>query len=675
MDSQIFWPQLGEFLKSIALTASLFAIFAGLWALRTKDERWFAVAGRSIYLCFVMTTGAIATLSYCFLSDNFLVKYVYSYSNIAMPTVYKFSALWGGQDGSLLFWMWLLSAYSALAVYFHRDTDRPLIPGMTACLGVIISFFGCLILFSDNPFELFPGGISPTDGRGLNPLLQNPSMAIHPPSLYLGYVGMSIPFAFAIGALLSGHLGVRWVVASRLWTLIAWFFLSVGNLLGSQWAYVELGWGGFWGWDPVENAAILPWFTASAFLHSVMIQEKRGMLKFWNMSLIVITFALTILGTYLTRSGVVQSVHSFASSDIGYFFLIFLILVLLFSAALIYWRRNQLRTENIFESFLSKESAFVVNNIVLVGSAFIILWATLFPSASELIIGKRILVGPPFYNKILAPLGIVLLVLTGIGPVIGWRKASKKNIKSNFVWPTLLGGLSALGCILLGLWEWYVILTAFGVVFVMTTLIVEFYRGGKARVVAQGEGWAQAILTAMWKNKRKYGGYIVHVGLVLIFIGIAGAVYKSVHEFDMKPGDRARFHEYEIHFKGFDQRQVRIPADGPVHRDELYALVDLYQNGKLVREMKPARFAYRNPPQPSTEVDIHSRVKEDVYFIFSAGSNQDNMAKIRVILQPFIFFLWGGGFVLVLGALLSMMPGFGFNMQNREFQKKVKDAA
>lgn len=570
-----------------------------------------------------------------------------------MPLIYKFTALWGGQDGSLLLWQWLLSAYSSAALFFHRKSDEELTPYMTIVFGIIFMFFNSLILFSDNPFQLFP--MAPPDGRGLNPLLQNPSMAIHPPSLYLGYVGMSVPFAFAMAALLSGRLGVRWIMASRIWTLIAWFFLSVGNLLGAQWAYVELGWGGFWGWDPVENAAILPWFTASAFLHSLMIQEKRGMLKFWNMHLILLSFLLTILGTYLTRSGVVQSVHSFASSNIGYWFIVFLLIMLIWAASLIWYRKDELKSENIFESFLSKESAFVVNNIVLVGCAFIILWSTLFPSASELIIGKRIIVGPPFFNKILAPFAIVLLILTGIGPVIAWRKASKRNLQTNFSLPTIFGFLAALASFLLGFKNWYFVMTAFGSAFVITTIIAEFYRGGRARVINQNESWITALFRATLRNHRKYGGYVVHLGLVCIFIGIAGAAYKEVYEFDMKKGSSAEFAGYHIELVDFETK------DNPNQRED-YAVINLYQGDQLLHQMRPARFLYKAQQQPSTEVDIYSRMREDVYFILGSYAPFIGQAHIRVILQPFIFWLWFGGMILVLGGLMTMLPSLGLKL-------------
>jgi len=648
---ELFWPIIGEFSKSIALASALFAIVLGIVSLRSSSDRLHALARRSIYACFFFNSLAILVLVSCFLTDNYWLRYVYAYSNHAMPVIYKITALWGGQDGSLLFWLWISSAYSAAAVFFHRKSDAPLIPGIVFVFGIIQTFFSAIILYSDNPFELFP--FKPEDGRGLNPLLQNASMAIHPPSLYLGYVGMSVPFAFAISALLSNRLSVRWITASRIWTLIAWFWLSVGNLLGAQWAYVELGWGGFWGWDPVENAAILPWFTASAFLHSVMIQEKRGMLKFWNMHLIVISFALTILGTYLTRSGVVQSVHSFASSDVGYFFLGFLAVILILSGILIYYRREGLKAENIFESFLSKESAFVVNNIVLVGSAFIILWSTLFPTASELILGRRIIVGPPFFNQILAPVGIVLLILTGVGPAIAWRKASKKNLNESFIWPVILGVIAAGALALLQIYDWYVLLTGFGAAFVMTSIGMEFYRGAKSRITAYQEKPLRACINAVRKNHRKYGGYIVHLGIVSIFVGIAGGVYREVFEFELKVGQTVEFENYSIQYKGLDQRKNS-------NQEENYALLDLYQGDKLLREVRPAKFFYYAQQQPSTEVDIYSRVKEDVYFILGSFDPLTNTVKVRVILQPFIFWLWMGGLILVVGSMIAMSPSLKF---------------
>lgn len=647
MFSSLFLAQSGQFLLALSLGFFLFSIFGSILGIKQSKPRVVESSLRAIYAGAVLISLSVFILWVAFLDDHFLLRYVYAYSNRDMPNIYKITALWGGQDGSLLFWLWIACLYAATCLFLHRRVDRALIPYMVPIFGGILAFFSCLILYADNPFSVFPS--APPDGRGLNPLLQNPSMAIHPPTLYLGFVGMSVPYCFAIAALISGQLGNRWIVASRLWSLLAWFFLSIGNLLGAQWAYVELGWGGFWGWDPVENAAILPWFTASAFLHSVMIQEKRGMLKFWNMHLIVLSFALTILGTYLTRSGVVQSVHSFASSETGIFFLIFLGVCLVFSGYWIWKRRSELRSENIFESFLSKESAFVVNNIVLVGSAFIILWSTLFPSASELIIGTRIVVGPPFFNKILAPFGIVLLILTGIGPVIAWRKASSTNLKRNFVAPTVAGFLSVIFIALIGLWEWYVLATAFGVGFVVTTIVMEFYRGARARMLSYKENPLTAMIRISIKNHRKYGGYIVHLGIVLIFVGIAGSVYKDVFEFDLKPGQSAQFKEYEIQFQ--DLKQYDKP-----NQIETLALVNLFVNGEKKAEVKPARFFYKAQEQPSTEVDIYSRWKEDVYFILGGVNPSDESVRIRVLLQPFIAWLWLGGLVLILGGLMSMLP-------------------
>ncbi|TVQ77674.1 MAG: heme lyase CcmF/NrfE family subunit [Bradymonadales bacterium] len=664
MFSENFWPAVGEFCVSVAFGAILFAILFSVLSIKSRDELKLILAKRAAYLSFFLLTAATLILVWSFLTDNFLIRYVYAYSNREMPIIYKFTALWGGQDGSLLFWLWINALYMAGVLFFHRHSDRRLMPYLIICFGLILIFFCSLILYSDNPFAVFPE--APNDGRGLNPLLQNPSMAIHPPSLYLGFVGMSVPFAFAMAALMSGELGIRWIVASRIWTLVAWFFLSIGNILGAQWAYEELGWGGFWGWDPVENAALLPWLTATAFLHSVMIQEKRGMLKLWNMNLIVLSFALTILATYLTRSGVVQSVHSFASSDLGYFFLSFLIIVLMSSFSLIWYRRHQLRSENIFESFLSKESAFVVNNIALVGSAFVILWATLFPSVSELITGTRIIVGPPFFNQMLAPFGIVLLILTGVGPVIAWRKASEKNLKESFVFPVILGCLASVTLLLFGLTDWYVVLTAFGAAFVMTTIGMEFYKGGRARVVAHGESWAEALFRACFRNHRKYGGYIVHLGIVAMFVGIAGASYKRVYEFDVTPGQRHQFENYEIHYHGLQFR------DQP-NQYEHHAVIDLYVNGQFRRTMKPARFFYKIQEQPSTEVDIYSRLKEDVYFILGSFAPVVGEAKIRVLLQPYIIWLWLGGAILVIGGLITLMPSLGFQLRPKEIKRLKKN--
>ncbi len=651
----VFWPRVGEFCLGLALAAGLFTTISAVMGHKKKDERFILSAERALYATFFMLSFAVAILVLNLVQDNFLVRYVYAYSNRAMPLVYKFTALWGGQDGSLLFWVWLSSVYAVTATFIHRHRDRPLLPHAMAVFGAILSFFTILLIYSDNPFKLFPE--TPFDGRGLNPLLQNPSMAIHPPSLYLGYTGMSVPFAFGMAALLSNQLDNRWIMTIRIWTLISWFFLSIGNLLGAQWAYVELGWGGFWAWDPVENAAIMPWLTASAFLHSVMIQEKRGMLKFWNMNLVVISFCLTILGTYLTRSGVVQSVHSFARSSIGYYFIVFLGFTILFSALWIYKRRKELRSENIFESFLSKESAFVVNNIVLVGAAFFILYATLFPTFSELLTGNRIIVGPPYFNKLLAPIGLILLVLTGIGPMIAWRKASKRNLERSFTWP-LIFGLIAMGCLaLLHITHWYVLLTGFGAAFVLTTIVMEFVKGTSARRLQYKENLGIALLKTLLKNNRRYGGYIVHLGIVFIFVGIAGTAYKEVYDFGLKPGDVVSFRQYTIQMKDFEIRENE-------NQEETYALLDLYDGPDFLTTVRPARFYYKLQEQPSTEVDIYSRFHEDIYFTLGTIDPNSREAKIQVTLNPMISWLWAGGLVLILGGILAMMPSLSTRSQS-----------
>lgn len=651
MNWQNFWPQVGEISLSLAFGLALFTIVVAVLGERRRDPRLVKIAERGLYSSTSFILVATGILLASLFSNNFLVRYVYGYSNSAMPKIYKFTALWGGQEGSLLFWVTIASLFASLAIYLHREIDRPLIPYAIAILTSIIAFFLILLLFSDNPFKLFPE--APPEGRGLNPLLQNPSMAIHPPSLYLGYVGMSVPFAFAISALISNRLDSRWIAASRIWLLISWFFLSVGNLLGAQWAYVELGWGGFWAWDPVENAAIMPWFTASAFLHSVMIQEKRGMLKFWNMNLIVISFCLTILGTFLTRSGVVQSVHSFARSEIGYYFIAFLIAIITFCAFWIYRRRNELKSDTIFESFLSKESAFVVNNIVLVGIAFIILWCTLFPTASEVIIGTRIIVGPPFFNKMLAPLALVLLILTGIGPLIGWRKASSESLRFHFSWPLIVGLIAAGGTLLLQITHWYVVATIFGAAFTFVTIISEFARGTLSRMIQHQESWATALFKSTFKNNRRYGGYIVHFGIVLIFVGIAGTAYKEVYEFELKPSETATFKEYTVHFRSFDTKTT-------ANQEETYAVLDLYVGDELKATLKPARFFYFQPEQPSTEVDIYSRIKEDVYFTIGKIDPATGLTSIHMTLNPLVSLLWLGGLVLVIGALIGMLPPLKF---------------
>lgn len=520
-------------------------------------------------------------------------------------------------------------------------------PVMNAVFMIIILFFLSMILFANNPFTTV--AMIPPDGKGLNPLLQNIAMVVHPPSLYLGYTGFTVPFAFAIAALVTRRLDSVWIEDSRRWTLVAWFFLTLGNILGAAWAYVELGWGGFWAWDPVENAALMPWLTASAYIHSVQIQRKRGMLMVWNVSLICLTFLLTILGTYLTRSGVVQSVHAFSDSKLGPFFLFFMTAILMVSIYLIVSRRRELQSTNILQSYLSKESAFIFNNIILVIGALSVLWGTLFPTLSEAVTGERITVGAPFFNKMMAPIGLSLLLLMGIGPMISWKKANWRTIKWTLLGPFLFGiGMAGIFW-LVGIRQWYMVSSILLIVFVAGTITLEFTRGIKVVKLQKKLGILPALADLVINNNRRYGGYLVHVGILMIFLAIAGTVFKEERDFSLAPGESFAFNDDRYFY-----REPQITEDA--HKTKLVAVVDLFRGDKKIAELKPAKFFYHASEQPTTETDIFHAPFRDIYLIIGTLAPVNGRAEFRMTINPLISFLWVGGFVILLGSLIVILP-------------------
>jgi cytochrome c-type biogenesis protein CcmF len=533
-------------------------------------------------------------------------------------------------------------------------------PYVGAVTSAVIGFFVCTMLFASNPFERLP--FTPADGRGLNPQLQNPGMMIHPPMLYLGYISITIPFAFAIAALLSRGLDSGWIHAIRKWTLVSWLFLSIGITLGMWWAYVELGWGGYWAWDPVENASLLPWLTMTAFLHSVMIQEKRGMLKRWNLGLILGTFLLSIFGTFITRSGVIASVHSFTQSNVGYFFLGFLVVCGILSFTLLYTRWPTLRAEVQLESVVSREAAFLFNNLLLVGVAFSVLWGTLFPILSELVRGSKITVGPPFFNRVNVPLGLLLLALTGVGPLIAWRKASTSNLRRQFTGPVAAGVITAVGLLAAGVRGLYPVMALSLAGFVAGTIAQEFYRGVRARRRMHGESAPVAFGRLVARNRRRYGGYLVHAGVLIYFVAFSGMAFKREIEATLKPGDSATLkspfgHTYTFTHVGVSQFEA-------LNRIVSAATVQVAKDGKpqglMSSEKRQHVDSFRRPTfEPSTEVAIRSNLQEDVYITYAGSIGGTEEAVYRFTINPLVWWVWFGGFVLAFGGLVTMWPGGG----------------
>jgi len=639
---------LGELALALAAILAVYAIFTSLLGALWCRERWIESGTHAAYAVFGCVAVAVAALLQALLTRDFNVEYVQAYSSSTLPLQYTIAALWGGQKGSLLFWTFILTIFSTIVHWQNRDKNRELMPYVTTTLMVITLFFLGLLCFITPPFERL--AFTPQEGSDLNPLLQNYWMTIHPPTLYLGYVSAAVPFAFAIAALATGKLGDVWIRTTRRWALTSWFFLSCGNLLGGRWAYEVLGWGGYWAWDPVENAAIMPWFTASAYLHSVMIQEKKNMLKVWNMVLIILTFSLTIFGTFLTRSGIISSVHSFTQSGLGPYFMTFLVLVLIVSLGLLFYRLPDLKSDNELDSLLSREAAFLLNNWVFVGLAFATFWGTIFPVLSEWVRGVKITVGPPFFNKVNGPLGVLLLLLTGIGPVIAWRRASLKSLRRNFTIPLLSGVTAGVLFFVLGYHNYYAVVIFSLAGFVLGTIFSEFYRGTRARQAMLRESSPQALGRLVSKNPRRYGGYIVHAGIVLMFIGVAGSsFFKIEKQVSVKPGESFEVGRYTLQYGGIKN------SDSP-HVSIQAAEVQVLVGGQLIDTMHPEKRLYKKQNQPTTDVAIRPTLLEDLYVVLGSYDEPSGLVTFQVFVNPLLSWLWIGGFVLVLGTCVTMLP-------------------
>ncbi|MBA3659738.1 MAG: heme lyase CcmF/NrfE family subunit [Gemmatimonadales bacterium] len=660
---------LGQFALWASLLLGLWTValsFSGRW--RARPELAVTIT-RSVYAIFGCLVVASISLWKGLISHDFNMEYVWAYTARNLPSYFIVSAFWAGQKGSLLFWAVVLSLFGALAQLLTSRRYAPLMPYVAGVTSAVVAFFTSVMIFAADPFERLP--FTPADGRGLNPQLQNVGMIIHPPMLYLGYISITIPFAFAVAALLSRRLDTGWIHAIRKWTLVSWLFLSIGITLGMWWAYVELGWGGYWAWDPVENASFLPWLTMTAFLHSVMIQEKRGMLKRWNLGLIVGTFLLSIFGTFITRSGVIASVHSFTQSNVGYFFLGFLLVAGILAFTLLYTRWPELEADVRLESVLSREAAFLFNNLLLVGIAFSVLWGTLFPILSELVRGSKITVGAPFFNRVNIPLGLLLLGLTGIGPLIAWRKASAANLRRQFIAPLASGAVVLVGLLAAGVRDFYAIMAIALGGFVLGTITQEFWRGTRARRRMHGESLPLAFVRLTGRNRRRYGGYLVHLGILIYFVAFAGMAFKVEEEATLKPGEsvmlRSPFgHTYRFTHVGISQYEA-------LNRFVSAATVEVQKDGRpagvMTSEKRQHIDSFKRPTfEPSTEVGIRSNLQEDIYIVFAGSVNGTEEAVYRFNINPLVWWVWAGGFVLALGGIITMWPGGGPVLSPRRVQ-------
>ncbi len=650
-------PEFGSFAVVLALTFCVYALFALFYGAKTGRRDLVKSGEHAVYVVFGFVTLAVAALEVLLMRSDFSIEYVAGYSNRDLPVFYKLASLWGGQKGSLLFWSWILTMYTALVALRNRRYAGKLIPYTLGVLCVTATFFLVMNTFAANPFERLivdhgdgvQRAFTPQDGKGLNPLLQHPAMVIHPPMLYLGYVGFVVPFAFCLGALLTRELGSGWIRLARRWTLFAWLFLGTGILLGGRWAYVELGWGGYWAWDPVENASLMPWLTGTAFLHSVIVQERKNMLKVWNVVLIIATYLLAIFGTFLTRSGIVSSVHAFAQSSIGNYFITFLILMTGFSIYLIVTRLDFLKSDNELDSYASREASFLFNNLILLAACFAVLWGTIFPVISELIQGEQVTVGPPFFNRINVPIALFLLFLTGVGPLLAWRKTSFESMKRIFLWPTIAGVVTALVSVVLGTRSIYPMIS-FGLAgFVTTTLVSEFARATRARRRNTGESWTAALLGITATNKRRYGGYIVHFGFVLLMIGFTGQAFTTEGWGEANEGEKFTIGHYE--FECLSIKDVSDP-----NYVGMSATVAVFRNGKKVATLSPEKRHYTASDQTTSEVRMHHTLTEDVYVVFANMNEETGKAVMQVWINPLVSWVWIGGYVLGIGTLITLLP-------------------
>ncbi len=656
--------QIGSFALLLALALSAYSFLAGLLALLRPgagSERLGETARRAGIAAFAVVLLAAVVLVIAAFQDDFSIAYIFHHSNRDLPAPYKFATLWSGQEGSLLFWSLLLSAYG-LVLRLRHKTDSRLFAHASVIIAAVQVFFLLLLNFAAHPFAIMQGSL-PEDGNGLNPLLQYPEMVIHPPMLYLGYVGFTVPFAFALGALIMRYPGEKWIHITRRWTMVTWGLLTCGIFLGAHWAYSVLGWGGYWGWDPVENASFLPWLTGTAFLHSVMMQEKRGMLKVWNMWLIFATFMLSIFGTFLTRSGVVSSVHAFAQSSIGTWFVVFLSIILVVCGVFYVMNHEHLRSEHRLESLVSRESSFLFNNLLFVVACFAVLWGTLFPILSDWVQGHKITVGPPFFNRVMIPVALLVLLLTAVGPLLCWGKTSVDSLKRNFLWPTV--GALAIAAFLIatpvswgspfGMRPWHDISYLYSLMaitlsaLVAFTVISEFIRGGHVISRHTGQNLFASMVHLAHRNTRRYGGYIVHFGVIVIIIGFAGAAFNQDKEKEMGFGDKMAIGPYTLVCRSYTQE------DKPNYGSE-WAIIDVFKGDRQIDTLYPERRFFKASQQMNTRPTIHSTLNEDLYLVYEGQNEDTGRPIIKAHLNPLVMWIWMGVWIMIAGTVIALIP-------------------
>jgi len=637
----------------VSFCLAVFAIAASLAGKYTRRPFLVISAERAVYAIWVLITVASGILVYSLITGDFRLVYVAAHSNKDMSTVYKFTAWWGGQEGSLLLWSWLLSTYSAIIVFTNRRKFREMMPLVTSILMTVLAFFIGMITFVASPFRVLMAGrgiIDVGDGNGLSPLLQWWTMAIHPPFLYLGYVGCTVPFAFAMASLITKQPGEAWIHTTRRWAILTWLFQTTGILLGMGWAYTVLGWGGYWGWDPVENASLMPWITATAFLHSVMMQEKKGMMKVWNMVLVSATFLLSILGTTLTRTGLVSSVHAFAQSPVKPYFTTFLISATVLVTIAIVWRLPYLKSEVKLESVISRESSFLFNNLILLASCFAVLWGTLFPVVMEAITGEKETIDAPYYSRVNVPIALFLIFLTGVGPLIAWRKSSLASLKKSFMIPGIVGLAVMGGLFAAGIYSIAPVISFGLCAFVIASIVSEFWKGSRAIQLKENLNLFKAAHELTWRNTRRYGGYLVHMGIVIMFVGFTGSAFNKQETLNIGLNQ-------SIRFAGYDLKLLNVSDGDNANYQETHASVEVSRNGKVIDQLETEVRHYKASQEQSSIIGIRRRPNEDLYINFAGISSDNTKAIFQVYVFPLVTLIWGSFYILLFGTVICLIPG------------------
>ena len=639
--------EIGRVSLVVAFVVTAYLTVASALGITWRQPEVLASARRGVYAVAALVTIAWGALMYAFAVHDFSIQAVAHYNNRDTNLAFSLSGVYAGQEGSLLMWAWGVVLMLLLVTVQFRGRYKTLMPWVTAVMGFVATFFLALLTFISDPFV--KSSVVPADGQGLNPLLQNVGMLVHPPALYLGYVAFTVPFAFAIAALITGQLGDEWIRLTRGWTLAAWAFLAIGNILGAQWAYVELGWGGYWGWDPVENSSFMPWLAGTAFLHSVMIQRRRGMLKVWNLALIITTFLLTIFGTFLTRSDILSSVHTFGDTGLGPVFVAMMAIVITVSVALIWDRLPLLQGDNELDSLVSRESVFLLNNLLLVGAAFAVFWGTMWPVISEALRGQKATVNASFFNQVVGPILLAIVILMGICPLIGWRGASVENLIRNFRIPAAIGVIAAVVSYFLGANQIYALIGLAACGFVVGTVALEFFRGARAKGRILGKNPLVSLPFLVWGNKSRYGGYLVHVGIILMAIGVIGSQgFQIQKDVTLTPGQEATIGSYRLVYNS-------LTTTNEGKKDVVAASITAYNGSQLLGTMTPSKEFYQGYDSPNTEVSIRSTPAEDLYLILSSWDQQQK-AVFRLVINPLVTWIWIGGYVLLLGIIVAFWP-------------------